>query len=184
MVKTKKLILQEFKKLLSKYSLDKITVSQITDKCNIKRQTFYYHFSNIDDLISYGSKSYIKDIIGSKEFGSWQKKFIYILETIKEEKDSKRKSMAPLFDYSDSFYSKFSVYQNEIMDLKMVKESFQKDMMNYPKIYEYLKKMQEVDLIFLLSEFASKYNLNLTDEIKYYYAKEEERSKELIKKIM
>src|SRR5574344_873483 len=88
MVKTKKLILQEFKKLLSKYSLDKITVSQITDKCNIKRQTFYYHFSNIDDLISYGSKSYIKDIIGSKEFGSWQKKFIYILETIKEEKDS------------------------------------------------------------------------------------------------
>ena len=88
MVKTKKLILQEFKKLLSKHSLDKITVSQITDKCNIKRQTFYYHFNNIDDLISYGSKSYIKDIIGSKEFGSWQKKFIYILETIKEEKDS------------------------------------------------------------------------------------------------
>ena len=67
MVKTKKLILHEFKKLLSKYSLDKITVSQITDKCNIKRQTFYYHFNNIDDLISYGSKSYIKDIIGTRQ---------------------------------------------------------------------------------------------------------------------
>ena len=73
MVKTKKLILQEFKKLLSQYSLDKITVSQITDKCNIKRQTFYYHFNNIDDLISYGAKSYIKDIIGSKTFTNWQK---------------------------------------------------------------------------------------------------------------
>lgn len=88
MVKTKKLILQEFKKLLSQYSLDKITVSQITDKCSIKRQTFYYHFSNIDDLISFGAKSYIKDIVGSKEFKNWQQKFIYILETIKEEKDS------------------------------------------------------------------------------------------------
>ena len=52
MVKTKKLILQEFKKLLSKYSLDKITVSQITDKCNIKRQTFYYHFHDIYDLLT------------------------------------------------------------------------------------------------------------------------------------
>lgn len=88
MVKTKKLILQEFKKLLEQYSLDRITVSQITDRCNIKRQTFYYHFNNIDDLISYGAKSYIKDIIGSKTFSCWQKKFIYILETIKEEKDS------------------------------------------------------------------------------------------------
>ena len=88
MVKTKKLILQEFKKLLSQYSLDKITVSQITDKCSIKRQTFYYHFSNIDDLISFGAKSYIKDIVGLKEFKNWQQKFIYILNTIKEEKDS------------------------------------------------------------------------------------------------
>ena len=88
MVKTKKKILQEFKNLLDKHDMDKITVCDIANNCNIKRQTFYYHFSNLNELISYGAKCYINDIIEGKRFATWQDKFEYILDNIKKDKDS------------------------------------------------------------------------------------------------
>lgn len=41
------------KKALSKKTLDKITIKEITDDCGIKRQTFYYHFQDIYDLLEW-----------------------------------------------------------------------------------------------------------------------------------
>ena len=37
--------------LLERKSLDRITVSDITDECGLNRQTFYYHFHDIYELI-------------------------------------------------------------------------------------------------------------------------------------
>ena len=41
-----------FKELLLKKSIDKITINDITEKCGINRQTFYYHFHDIYELIT------------------------------------------------------------------------------------------------------------------------------------
>ena len=39
--------------LLEERPLDKITVRDITDRCGLTRNTFYYHFQDIYDLLGY-----------------------------------------------------------------------------------------------------------------------------------
>lgn len=53
---TKALILKSFSKLLAENDFDKITVTMLVEECNISRQTFYYHFSDIQSLIDWGVK--------------------------------------------------------------------------------------------------------------------------------
>ena len=50
---TKKALAVSLKKLLSKKELSKITISNITDECGVNRQTFYYHFKDIYDLLEW-----------------------------------------------------------------------------------------------------------------------------------
>ncbi len=49
---TKAQILQHFSELLKDYDLDKITVTMLVSECEISRQTFYYHFNDIQALIN------------------------------------------------------------------------------------------------------------------------------------
>lgn len=50
---TKKAINQAFLEILEKKPLDKITVRDITENCGINRNTFYYHFHSIYDLLEH-----------------------------------------------------------------------------------------------------------------------------------
>ena len=49
---TKKAIAFAFKQLLTEKPFNHISVNEIASKCDINRQTFYYHFDNIYDLMS------------------------------------------------------------------------------------------------------------------------------------
>ncbi len=51
MLDLKNKIQNEFLKLAKKYPLDEIDVSLLVDKVNITRQSFYYHYRNILDLV-------------------------------------------------------------------------------------------------------------------------------------
>ena len=44
-------IQEEFEKLLEEKFLDKITVVEIADRCEMNRNTFYYHYDNIEALV-------------------------------------------------------------------------------------------------------------------------------------
>lgn len=48
---TKKAIIETFMELLSKYSMDKITVKDIVECCGVNRNTFYYYYKDIYDLV-------------------------------------------------------------------------------------------------------------------------------------
>lgn len=50
---TKHALAESLKKLLSKRSFDKITVKDIVEDCGVNRQTFYYHFHDIYDLVEW-----------------------------------------------------------------------------------------------------------------------------------
>ena len=43
--------MNSFVKLLNLYPLDKITVKDIVSDCGISRNTFYYHYRDIYDLL-------------------------------------------------------------------------------------------------------------------------------------
>jgi len=47
---TKRAIQEAFLAVLNEKSLGKITVKDITDRCGINRNTFYYHFADIPAL--------------------------------------------------------------------------------------------------------------------------------------
>lgn len=50
-INTKRKIMETFAALAERKSLDKITVKDMVETCGISRQTFYYHFQDIIDVI-------------------------------------------------------------------------------------------------------------------------------------
>lgn len=74
---TKKAIIESFMKLLNEKPLDKITVKDIVEDCNVNRNTFYYHFEDIHALVYEIFKLETERVIGKHEdIESWQEGFI------------------------------------------------------------------------------------------------------------
>lgn len=51
--KTKQQLANHLKKLMEKKPLEKISVQEVTERAELNRQTFYYHFDNIYDLLKW-----------------------------------------------------------------------------------------------------------------------------------
>lgn len=50
---TKQALANSLKSLLQKKTLNKITIKDIVDDCGVNRQTFYYHFQDVYDLVDW-----------------------------------------------------------------------------------------------------------------------------------
>lgn len=61
---TKDAIAEAFEGLLEKRSIDKVTVKDIVAVCGINRQTFYYHFRDIYDLMEWALTKAIEKYAG------------------------------------------------------------------------------------------------------------------------
>ncbi len=82
---TKGLIADSLKDLLAKKPLDKISVREITEHCGVNRQTFYYHFRDIYDLLEYIlRKELISVIDDTDKFLTWQDAGIYLLRFLQQ----------------------------------------------------------------------------------------------------
>lgn len=51
--RTKQLLAATLKKLLAEQPLDKIKINTLTEACGLNRQTFYYHFGDIYELVEF-----------------------------------------------------------------------------------------------------------------------------------
>ena len=60
---TKRLLAASLKRLLSIKTLDCITIQDITDDAEVSRKTFYYHFQDIYDLLSWMLREELRRII-------------------------------------------------------------------------------------------------------------------------
>ena len=84
---TKKALATSLKKLLSKKELSKITISNITDDCGVNRQTFYYHFKDIYDLVEWACVEDGKRALqGKRTYNSWQEGLEQIFKAVLENK--------------------------------------------------------------------------------------------------
>jgi probable dihydroxyacetone kinase regulator len=85
---TKKALAASLKKLLEERSLDCVTVVDIAEDCGVNRQTFYYHFKDIYDLIDwiYLSEA-TKALDGKKTYDSWQQGFLQIFQYVLDNKN-------------------------------------------------------------------------------------------------
>lgn len=84
---TKRALAASLKKLLTHKTLDNITVKDIVEDCEVKRQTFYYHFQDIYALIEWIYLNEIKKAIADKRtHATWNEGFIQLFMYILENK--------------------------------------------------------------------------------------------------
>ena len=70
---TKRMLSMSLKKLLSKTTLDSITIQDITDDAEVSRKTFYYHFQDIYDLLDWTLQEDIHRLIVNEiELDNWE----------------------------------------------------------------------------------------------------------------
>lgn len=82
---TKQLLAQSLKKLMSKSSLDHITVKDLVADCGVNRQTFYYHFQDIYELLGWIYKSEaLASINNCKSYDTWQLGFLKIFQYVEQ----------------------------------------------------------------------------------------------------
>jgi probable dihydroxyacetone kinase regulator len=68
---TKKAIITAFLELLKEQSFDKITVKDIVEKCEINRNTFYYYYKDIYDLIDDVFDMEKSRVLSEDKYDSW-----------------------------------------------------------------------------------------------------------------
>lgn len=84
---TKNLIKKEFLKLAEKKSLNNITITELAEKCDINRNTFYYHYDDIYMLVEEILKDEMKKV--DEEFNntySWEESLLHAASFILENK--------------------------------------------------------------------------------------------------
>jgi len=78
---TKKAIIDSFMKLLEQKPLDKITVKDIIEDCDINRGTFYYYFSDIYMLVESIFEEETSRIVDEyKSYQSWREGFLEAMQ--------------------------------------------------------------------------------------------------------
>ena len=69
--RTEKAIMHAFLELLNQHPLDKITVKDIVTACGISRNTFYYHYQDIYDLLR-ATFDAVAELVLREDVTTWQ----------------------------------------------------------------------------------------------------------------
>ena len=59
----KKIIADTFLKMIEHGNIDKITVKALIEECHISRQTFYYHFQDLMDVLEWSVNQGMKKLV-------------------------------------------------------------------------------------------------------------------------
>ena len=91
--KTKELLVSAFLDFINDEEFDKITVTDLVDKCSISRQTFYYHFEDIHNMLVWAFGQEISLICDSQDPDDWEKTEKKFIEFFKKYDMLLRKSI-------------------------------------------------------------------------------------------
>ena len=71
--KTENMLCLAFMELLRKYPFPKITIQKIAEQCGVNRQTFYYHFDDVYDLLEWVFEEDANKVLPSEvSFSHWR----------------------------------------------------------------------------------------------------------------
>ena len=84
-IDTKQMITDKLFELLIREKPETITVKRLVEECGISRQTFYYHFKDIYDLVEWACvEDAAKALEGKKTYRTWQQGLLQIFEAVYE----------------------------------------------------------------------------------------------------
>ncbi|MBE6045228.1 MAG: TetR family transcriptional regulator [Clostridiales bacterium] len=82
---TERAIVETLNEMLKTQTIDKITVKDLTDACGISRNTFYYHFHDIYEVLARSFIGYTDAILKAHEKDeSWENTLIELLSFLYE----------------------------------------------------------------------------------------------------
>lgn len=82
-VNTKRKLAVALKDLMEDIPIDKVTIKSIVEKCRVNRQTFYYHFQDIYDLLGWIYKTEVEIVLdGNHTYSTWQQGFYKIFQYV------------------------------------------------------------------------------------------------------
>lgn len=81
---TKKILAEALKELMSKKKLQKITIKELVDTCGVNRQTFYYHFHDIYELLGWIYRTEAVDTISGISYQTWQDEITSIVNYLSD----------------------------------------------------------------------------------------------------
>ena len=105
----KSAIIHSFKQLINKKSIDKITVKEICEHCDLNRQTFYNHFTDIMDVFKFiFSEELSIEIAQNRTFENWGGGFLATMNYLK------KNSKIILHVYNSSYWPEASTYLTDL----------------------------------------------------------------------
>lgn len=182
---TKKLIFDTFIELLEKKPFDKITVKDIVEACEINRNTFYYYYSDIYDLLEeVFTRELSKLVEAHKEGGSWVKAFLNVANVAyNHKKVINNICSSRSYDYFENYM--YKVCNGIMIDIV----SFSAKDMDVPeKDIEFIASFYEYAFVGVISEWfrtgmredplvlLSNFSI-VSDNIKYSLRKSEKRER-------
>lgn len=102
-------IIDSFKQLLNKKSIDKITVKGICEHCDVNRQTFYNHFTDIMDVFKFIFLEELSiEIAQNRTFETWGGGFLATMNYLK------KNSKIILHVYNSSYWPEANTYITDL----------------------------------------------------------------------
>lgn len=180
---TKRAIMQSFIELLNEKPFHKITVKDIVEHCGINRNTFYYHFEDIYDLLNKLLEEEIeKSKINKMTYENWQD---IALESMKFLIENKKATLhifnsigtKELTKYlKTTFYLAFSEYLTPFFKSYGVKDEDQKFLLTFYSnalvgfSLDWIEKGLEEEYAVVLVDLINKwFQGNIEREIKRVY---------------
>ena len=118
---TKEIIAKTFTELLDEKPMSKITVKDIVERCGVNRNTFYYHFKDIPDVVEFILKKKWDEILEHPQDRA------SILECMEEMADLVRNNRKVMLNvYRSLKKDTFLFYMNEISNY-IIMEYFRKN---------------------------------------------------------
>ena len=112
---TKRNIADAFRNLLRSNEFDEITITDITNECDLNRLTFYYHFKDKYDLLYWiFDIDVIQPVIGTIDPVNWSDRLLCVLKEIRDKKEYYDKIIT--YKRMDFWNYMFEVSKTIIMD--------------------------------------------------------------------
>ena len=108
-------IIESFKELLNKQCIHKITVKEICEHCSVNRQTFYYYFTDIMDILKFMIYEELSiEIAQNRTFETWGGGFLATMNYMK------KNSKMILHVYNSLYWNEantyFTNFSNKLLD--------------------------------------------------------------------
>lgn len=139
-------IIDSFKELLNKKSIDKITVKEVCEHCDVNRQTFYNHFTDIMDVFKFiVFEELSMEIAQNRTFETWGGGFLATMNYLK------KNSKMILHVYNSSYWPEANTYftnlSRRLLDLVVEECAKQLDV-----------KLKEKDQNFIINFYRHVFN--------------------------